>query len=207
MKPFIIGITGGSGSGKTKFIKNIIQNFSNNEVCFISQDNYYRARDDQPVDNNGVKNFDLPESIYINKFVNDLQKLIHGEKIRIREYTFNNTSQKGRMLEFKPAPVIILEGIFIFHIKEINKCINLKVFLDAREHIMLKRRIIRDKEERGYDLEDVLYRYENHVMPSFNTYILPYKDKCDIIINNHSDFSAGLDIIKAYIITLLKNKI
>jgi uridine kinase len=72
---------------------------------------------------------------------------------------------------------------------------------------MLKRRIIRDKEERGYDLDDVLYRYENHVMPSFNTYILPYKNKCDIIINNHSDFSAGLDIIKAYITTLLKDKI
>ena len=107
MKSFIIGITGGSGSGKTQFIKNIMQSFSDNEVCFISQDNYYRPRDDQPVDKNGVKNFDLPESIYINEFVNDLQKLIHGEIIRIKEYTFNNTAQKGRILEFKPAPIII----------------------------------------------------------------------------------------------------
>ena len=106
--------------------------------------------------------------------------------------------------KFKPAPVIILEGIFIYHVEEIRNMIDLKVFIDAREHLMLKRRIIRDEEERGYDLADVLYRYENHVMPAFNTYILPYKDYCDIIINNHSNFEESIKVMRSYINSILE---
>ena len=166
MKPYIIGITGGSGSGKTLFINKIMENLSNEEVCFISQDNYYRSREEQPIDKNGIKNFDKPESIDINKFKSDIKKIILGERLKIEEYTFNNPELEPVFIEFIPAPIIILEGIFLFHIKEIINLIDLKVFIDAREHIMLKRRIIRDNEERGYDLDDVLYRYENHVMPT-----------------------------------------
>jgi len=204
MKPYIIGITGGSGSGKTLFIQKIMKNFSTEEVCFISQDNYYRSREEQPVDKNGIKNFDKPESIDINKFKNDIKKIMHGERFSIEEYTFNNPDLEPAIIEFIPAPIIILEGIFIFYIEEIGNLIDLKVFIDAREHIMLKRRIIRDNEERGYDLDDVLYRYENHVMPAFNSYILPYKENCDIIINNHSNFDEGIKVIRSYIAALLK---
>jgi len=204
MKPYIIGITGGSGSGKTLFIKKIMEGFTNTEVCFISQDNYYHPRDEQPVDENGVKNFDRPESIDIHRFTADLKRLIRGDKLKIREYTFNNPELKPMIIEFIPAPVIILEGIFIFHIQEIHNLIDLKIFIEASEHIMLSRRIIRDKEERGYDLEDVLYRYKNHVMPAFNAYILPYKDNCDVIINNHSNFNEGTKVIRTYLSSLLK---
>lgn len=204
MKSYIIGITGGSGSGKTLFINKIIENFRSNEVCFISQDNYYRPREDQPIDDKGVKNFDKPESIDVHKFISDIKKLVRGEKFSIKEYTFNNPDMESAIIEFNPAPVIILEGIFIFHIKEISNLIDLKIFIDAREHIMLKRRIIRDNEERGYDLADVLYRYENHVMPAFNTYIMPYKDDCDIIVNNHSNFSKGIEVIRSHIAAILK---
>jgi len=203
MKPYIIGITGGSGSGKTLFIKEVIKGFKEDEVCFISQDNYYRARDEQPVDEKGIRNFDKPESIDSRKFIDDIQYLIQGREIVIKEYTFNNPELDPEDILFKPAPVMILEGIFIFHIQEINNLIDLKIFIDAREHIMLKRRIIRDEEERGYDLDDVLYRYENHVMPAFNTYILPYKDDCDIIINNHSNFEEGVKVMRSFISSIL----
>lgn len=203
MKPYIIGITGGSGSGKTLFIKRVIKGFKDDEVCFMSQDNYYRPRDKQPVDEKGIKNFDKPESIDIRKFIDDIQNIIQGKEIVIKEYTFNNPDLDPEDLKFKPAPIIILEGIFIFHIEEISKLIDLKVFIDAREHIMLKRRIIRDEKERGYDLDDVLYRYEKHVMPAFNTYILPYKDDCDIIINNHSNFEEGIKVMRSYISSIL----
>jgi uridine kinase len=206
MKPYIIGITGGSGSGKTLFINKIMENFSNEEVCFISQDNYYRSREEQPIDKNGIKNFDKPESIDINKFKSDIKKVILGERLKIEEYTFNNPELEPVFIEFIPAPIIILEGIFLFHIKEVINLIDLKVFIDAREHIMLKRRIIRDNEERGYDLDDVLYRYENHVMPTFNTYILPYKENCDIIINNHTNFNEGIKVLRSYINALLQRK-
>lgn len=203
MRPYIIGITGGSGCGKTLFIKRIMKDFSNEEVCLVSQDNYYRPRNEQPVDENGVQNFDRPESIDITKFTHDLKKLIDGEVIRIKEYTFNNPELNPEIIEFQPAPLIILEGIFIFYVKEISKWIDLRVFVDAPEHIMLKRRIIRDQKERGYDLEDVLYRYEHHVMPAYNKYILPYKSKSDIIINNHENFDEGIRVIKSHISYIL----
>ena len=134
MRPYIIGITGGSGCGKTLFIKRIMKDFSNEEVCLVSQDNYYRPRNEQPVDENGVQNFDRPESIDITKFTHDLKKLIDGEVIRIKEYTFNNPELDPEIIEFQPASVIILEGIFIFYVKEISKLIDLKVFVDAPEH-------------------------------------------------------------------------
>ncbi len=203
MRPYIIGITGGSGCGKTLFIKRIMKDFSNEEVCLVSQDNYYRPRNEQPIDENGMQNFDRPESIDIIKFTHDLKKIIDGEVIRIKEYTFNNPELDPEIIEFQPAPVIILEGIFIFYVKEISKWIDLKVFVDAPEHIMLKRRIIRDQKERGYDLEDVLYRYEHHVMPAYNKYILPYKSKSDIIINNHENFDAGISVIISHISYIL----
>ena len=203
MKPYIIGVTGGSGSGKTQFIQSIIKYFNNGQVCYLSQDNYYRPRNEQLVDENGIKNFDMPESIDLDRFLKDIQKLVNGEKFSLQEYTFNNVMSIPAILEFNPAPVVIIEGIFIFYAQEIRDWIDLKIFMEAPEHIMLKRRIIRDKQERGYDINDVLYRFENHVMPSYITYILPYKSKCDIIINNHSDFSESLKVIRNYISSLL----
>lgn len=197
--PYIIGVSGCSGSGKTLFINKLMSGFKQEEVCLISQDNYYRKRDEQPIDENGIQNFDMPDSIDMDAFLIDIKKLMMGEKIIIKEYTFNNPNQPDNLIEFNPAPVIILEGIFIFFVEKIRKLIDLKVFIDAHEHIMLKRRILRDKEERGYDLADVLYRYEKHVMPTFYKYILPYKSKCDLVINNNRSFDKGVEVIKSHI--------
>ena len=198
-RPYIIGISGGSGSGKTLFINELMRGFNKDEVCLISQDNYYRKRTEQPVDENGVQNFDMPESIDSDAFLSDIVKLMQGEKIILKEYTFNNPNQPENTIEFRPAPVIILEGIFIFFVEKIRKLIDLKIFIEAREHIMLKRRILRDEEERGYDLADVLYRYEKHVMPTFYKYILPYKSKCDLVVNNNRSFNKVIDVIKSHI--------
>ena len=203
-KPYIIGVTGGSGSGKTLFIREIMRGFSTEEVSLISLDNYYRPRDEQPTDKRGIKNFDMPESIDIQRFTDDVHRIINGDKITIKEYTFNNSLLEPQIIEINPAPIIILEGIFIFHIKGIADLLHLKIFIEASEHIMVKRRILRDKEERGYDLDDVLYRYEYHVMPTFNKYIQPYRKSADIVINNHAGFDESVKILRSHIACLLK---
>lgn len=200
---YLIGITGGSGSGKTYFLNQLISQFSEAELCLISQDNYYRPRHEQPVDESGVQNFDLPESIDHEAFAKDIQALREGRIVEKEEYTFNNPNVVPKQLVFKPAPIVVVEGIFVFHFEQISKMLDLKIFIEAKDHIKLKRRIIRDNEERGYDLDDVLYRYERHVAPTYARFIEPYKSQSDLIIPNNNKMENAVDVI----ITYLKSKI
>jgi len=202
-KPYMVGITGGSASGKTLFIRRLLDSFSEDQICLLSQDNYYRERHLQPKDEKGYENFDLPESIDHPQFIQDIEDLQSGKMVEKLEYTFNNPNLVPKMLQFKPAPVIVVEGIFVFYFPEILNRLDLRVFIDAEEHIKLKRRIKRDGQERGYDLEDVLYRYENHVAPTFDRFIRPFKADADLIVPNNRSFDHALDVI----VTFLKNKI
>ncbi len=198
-KPLIIGITGGSGSGKTSFIKRLQEEFSEQELCVVSQDDYYRPKDQQKKDKEGVENFDRPNSIYKKEFTRDVEKLLAGEVVTREEYTFNNKDAKPNILTFHPAPVIIVEGLFIFHYKKIRKLIDLKIFLHAKENLKVIRRIKRDRVERNYPLEDVLYRYEAHVLPNFEKYIQPYMEDADLVINNNKNFEMGLSVMKGFL--------
>jgi len=170
-RPFIIGITGGSGSG------------------FISQDDYYVPREEQYTDKQGKKNFDLPRSIDKKAFRKDIEKLIAGESIIKKEYVFNNELKTPRMLTFHSAPILIVEGLFVFHYKKIQRLLDLKIFLHAKENLKVIRRVKRDRIERNYPLDDVLYRYENHVLPSFEKYT--YGDSSSIRI--HSTTIGGIE--------------
>lgn len=198
-KPLIIGITGGSGSGKTGFIRDLEQKFGEKQLTIISQDDYYRTRSEQKNDDQGVTNFDRPGAIDKQAFYEDILKLVQGETVQRLEYTFNNDQSIPETLTFLPAPIIIVEGLYTFHFKKIRKLMDVKVFLHAKENLKVVRRIKRDKTERNYPLEDVLYRYEHHVLPSYEKYILPYREKADIIINNNKNYRAGLQIMIGFI--------
>jgi uridine kinase len=194
-KPFIIGITGGSGSGKTRFITSLSSRFMENELCLLSQDHYYKPRDHQFVDENGIENFDLPTALDRDRFHDDILKLKRGETLQIPEYTFNNRRSSARTLIFKSAPIIILEGLFVQYFDEIAAELDLKIFIEAKDYLKLSRRIRRDNHERGYDLDDVLYRYQHHVMPVYETLIKPLMHKSDFIIPNNQHFEGALEII------------
>ena len=199
--PFTIGISGGSASGKTTFLNSLMARLPSDKVCLVSQDNYYRPRHLQPTDDSGVQNFDTPNSIDFEQYAKDLRTLQSGNTVERSEYTFNNPNIEPKLLQLKPAPIIIVEGIFVFYLPQISELLDFKVFIDAQEHIKLSRRIKRDREERGYDLEDVLYRYERHVAPSYNRYIEPFKHDADVVIPNNDSFDMALDMLVTYIKT------
>jgi len=192
---YTIGITGGSGSGKTYLIENLSKQFKPDEICLISQDNYYRKREEQLTDEKGVKNFDLPAAIDNERFFDDLVKLKNGEEIQKPEYTFNNPNAIPKTIVLKPAPIIIVEGIFVQYFNEIENELDLKIFIEAKDHVKLSRRIRRDNEQRGYDLDDVLYRYQYHVMPVYEKYIEPLKHSADLVIPNNSHFDRAIDVL------------
>jgi uridine kinase len=205
-KPFTIGITGGSGSGKTFFLQGLSSRFLPEEICLISQDNYYKPRDQQPIDENGIKNFDLPISIDHETFAADLLKLKAGQNITKKEYTFNNPAAEPQVLEFKTAPIIVVEGLFVQYFEDLEKELDLKIFIEAKDHVKLGRRIRRDQIERGYDLDDVLYRFQFHVMPVYERLIKPLKHQADIVIPNNSHFDRALDVLTGYLKAIIREK-
>jgi uridine kinase len=202
IKPFTIGITGGSGSGKTFFLQGLSAHFTQDELCLISQDNYYKTRDFQPLDENGFRNFDLPSAIDREGFLADILLLKSGHTVVKQEYTFNNPAAEAKTLTFKAAPILVVEGLFVQYFEEIAEQLDLKVFVEAKDHVKMSRRIKRDQTERGYDLDDVLYRYQHHVMPIYESLIEPLKYNCDLVIPNNLHFSKGLAVLVGYLKTL-----
>jgi uridine kinase len=199
--PFIIGVTGGSASGKTYFMQKLIDAFPKENVCQVSQDNYYRPIHEIPRDGNGVENFDLPETIDHVLFASHIAELRSGRVVEQREYTFNNPAATPRILRFEPRKIIVVEGLFLYHFPEVARLIDLKIFVDTKEYLKIKRRIVRDNNERGYDLNDVLYRWEHHVAPTYDKYIKPLRSEADIVINNNDRFDRALEVVVAYVKT------
>lgn len=206
MKPYIIGITGGSGSGKTTFIEHIRSAFLEEELCVVSQDNYYLPIELQARDRNGVENFDLPSSFDHESFHQDMNALIAGETLTRKEYVFNDPSIVPQQIIYQPAPIILIEGLYIFHTKQMRDLIDLKVFIHAKDEYKIIRRIIRDQVERNYPVEDVLYRYQHHVMPNYEQYIKPHLDKMDIIVNNNDHFDRALNVLKGFLRNYLQER-
>ncbi|MEX0813528.1 MAG: uridine-cytidine kinase [Chitinophagales bacterium] len=200
-KPYIVGVAGGSASGKTSFLKVLKKRMPEGSVSIVSQDNYYKPFDTQEKDENGEVNFDLPTAICRESFHRDLQALMAGNTVRVKEYTFNNSAKISGEIELAPAPVIVMEGLFIFHYNEIRSFLDLKVYIDAKEDIKLKRRILRDATERGYAENTVRYQWDQHVVPSYKKFLRPYRDNSDIIITNNVRFDKGLDVLISHLNT------
>jgi len=202
---FIIGISGGSGSGKTSFIRDIKKHFSEDELTILSQDEYYKPKGEQYIDQEGIVNFDLPTSIDLEAFVNDIKQLKSGKEVERKEYTFNNAQKDPITYVYKPTKVLVVEGLFIFHEKKISDLLDFSVVVHASDVVKVIRRIKRDRVERNYPLEDVLYRYEHHVMPSFEQFIKPYLNKVDIVINNNQSYRKSLDMMVGFLKSRMDN--
>ncbi len=194
-KPYVIGICGGSGSGKTTIVDHVCHVFPKNEVSLLTQDDFYIPREEQVKDENGVVDFDRMTSIDHDAFHDHLALLIKGDSVSIKEYVFNNENAKAQMKTIDSAKIILVEGLFVFNSPKVSKLLDLKVFIDSSDVVKVIRRIKRDQIDRNYPLSDVLYRYEHHVLPSYKNYILPHKGTADIVINNNGDVKSAVNIL------------
>lgn len=205
--PFVVGIAGSSGSGKTFFLNCFLNHFAPHEVALISQDDYYIPANTRTKEENRLYNFDLPTAIDRSAFQRDINLLFEGHTIHRKEYTFNNPTLEPKTIVTKPAPILIVEGLFIFYYREINALLNHRLFLHAEEEIALQRRLKRDLVERGYDEDDVRYKWVNHVMPAYRKYLLPFRVQCDRVIINNTDDPAPILAIADEISAELRERI
>jgi uridine kinase len=195
METFIVGIAGGSGAGKTTFLRALMNHYTEGQVALVSQDNYYKPKALQMTDENGIINFDLPSSIDHDHFVKDMEDLAQGKSITKLEYNFNNPAWEPQPIVVAPAPVIVMEGLFVFHFPEIMSRLNYRVYLDADVDLRLTRRIDRDGKQRGYPEHEVRYQWDNHVRPAEQQFLEPYKQQCELVVLNDHSYETGLRVL------------
>lgn len=189
----IIGICGGSGSGKTTLLKRLAAHFEHMKPTVFSMDNYYLPIEKQLLDQNGQVNFDLPTALDEQQLISDLRRLKNGEAIEVKEYHFNAPPGKNVLITLEPSPVIIVEGLFLFHYKEVREMLDFTVFMDVDPQTQLDRRLYRDQETRGYSREAILYQWEHHVIPCFEQFLMPYEDIADFHFKNDNQADQEFD--------------
>ncbi|MFA6334524.1 MAG: uridine kinase [Bacteroidales bacterium] len=203
----IIGIAGGTGSGKTTVVKEITKLLTNNQVVVIPQDSYYKDNSHLPLEERLELNFDHPDSIDFKLLVKHLKELRAGKGIEQPVYSYLTCSRSTtETVRVDPAQIIIVEGILIFTCPELRNCLDIKVFVDADADDRLGRVIARDNLERGRSVEKVLERYHKTVKPMHLQFIEPSKRYADIIIPQGGHNQVAIDVLMASIEKVLHRK-
>jgi len=200
-KPFIIGVCGGTASGKTSVCEIIVSALKDARVATISLDSFYRPLSTEERTNVSYYNFDHPDAFDWELTVEILKLLKEGNKrVDVPVYDFVTHSRlAGQATNVYGADVIIFEGILVFYVKQVRDLFDMKLFVDADPDTRLARRIIRDINQRGRDLQGVIKQYEKFVKPAFEDYILPTKKYADIIIPRGADNTVAIDLIVQHI--------
>jgi uridine kinase len=198
MVRFIVGITGGSGVGKTTLINQLYKEFDG-KVSTFSLDNYYLPKEEQAKDENGVINFDLPTALHAKNLERDINLLLNGQRIEQPIYGFNNPSKKKAVQYIEPRELLIVEGLYVMYYPFLRKALDYSVYLTVNKTLQLERRLKRDMTERNYAREDIIYQWNNHVMPSYDAHVRPFKEESNLIITNNEKFDDNIHILIAKI--------
>ena len=190
----VLGIAGGTGSGKTTLMKNIIERFGD-AVTVLSHDNYYRRRDELTYEQRCLINYDEPAALETDLMASHLDRLRHGEAIDCPIYDFSQHNRSNETVRIEPTPVIIVEGILIFENKPLRDLMDIKIFVDTDADVRLCRRIKRDVNKRGRTLESVLTQYQTTVKPMHEKYVEPSKRHADLVVPEGGKNLVALDMI------------
>lgn len=195
----IIGIAGGTGSGKTTVVHQIINELPETEVGVLSQDSYYRENSNLSFEERALINFDHPRSVDFELLVQHINDLKEGKAIKQPVYSFITHNRTNDSIITHPRKVIIVEGILIFANPELREMFDIKIFVHADSDERLIRRLKRDINERGRSMEEVLSRYQSTLKPMHQQFIEPTKAFADIIIPNDHQNTVAIDIVRAVI--------
>jgi uridine kinase len=191
----IIGICGGTGSGKTTIARKIVEAVGKENVILVEQDSYYRNLADMPLDERHQANFDHPDSIDSEMLVNHLKRLKGGHSIEMPVYDFKSHTRSDQTDHISPKPVVIVEGILIFSESRVLDLLDVRVFVDTPDDIRFIRRLRRDIEERGRTVESVIAQYFTTVRPMHFEFVEPSKRNADIIIPEGGNHDIGIEFL------------
>ncbi|XP_059484600.1 uridine-cytidine kinase-like isoform X2 [Neocloeon triangulifer] len=216
-RPFLIGVSGGTASGKSTVCKRIMEKlgidnvaYTQRQVVCISQDSFYRELNDEERIRavKGNFNFDHPDAFDNELLHQTLADILHGKSCEIPVYDYRKHSSSGQQMStIYPADVVLVEGILAFYIPEIRNLFHMKLFVDTDSDLRLARRVLRDIKERGRDLDQVLNQYTMYVKPAFEEFCLPTKKFADVIIPRGADNTVAIELIVQHIKDLLNNQV
>lgn len=192
----LIGVAGGSGSGKTTVASNLVNAFKSEDAVLVEQDAYYRELTDLTIEEKSKVNFDHPNSIEFELLKQHLLDLIEGKKIQRPIYDFTTHSRKNEYVEIHPSKIIIVEGILIFAVPEIRDLFDVKIFVDTDADEMILRRIERDMKERGRSFDSIKNQYLNTVKPMYLEFCEPSKRYADVIIPRGGENKIAIELVR-----------
>ena len=201
MESIIIGIAGGSGSGKSTFT-NRVKKYFGDDVTVIYHDNYYRRQDGIPFEKRVTVNYDHPDSLETDLLVEHLKQLKEGKIVECPVYDYNQHNRSNEVIKIEPKPVILVEGILLLADERIRDLLDIKVYVEADADERILRRILRDVEERGRDLHGIIDQYLATVKPMHYMYVEPTRAKADIVINSGKN-DVAFDLFVSKITQLL----
>lgn len=199
----LIGIAGGTGSGKTSIANYLLKKFGSDQLIVIEQDSYYKNNSALSIDERNQQNFDHPDAIDIELFNKQLVSLLGGKSVEIPIYDFSIHNRRNQRQFVKPCKIIVIEGILTLYFESLRKLMNIKVFVDTPDNIRFKRRLSRDVKERGRTIKSVTNQYEKTVKPMYNQFVKPSRDLADIIITDGVQNKEAIDALMSNINVLL----
>lgn len=203
-KPVIIGITGGSGSGKTTIAHKIAEEFDGNDrITIITQDSYYKDNTGIPMEERMKINYDHPDAFDMPLLEKQLGQLLKRQSIEMPTYDFTAHTRSDKTVHVEPADIIILEGILVLFTKEIRDLMDIKVYVDTDDDIRFIRRLERDMDERGRSLDSVITQYLSTVKPMYHQFIEPTKRYADIIVPEGGANNVAIDMLTTKVESIL----